>query len=220
MSEAEPRPIEEARRIAETVVEMIRDCCEVIQIAGSIRRGKPLVKDAEIVCIPRDTLWHRLDLLVQQRKLEKAMYAIHKKGQPITYQPRWGDKYRGVCLPGDDMKIEIFTANKDTYGYQLWLRTGPSKKNEELVTTLKYLSPFLAREGYIWLEREEDLTDGSRRISVPDEEAFFRLLNIPFEQPHERGQHYDLLKAISHRWGKPEQLLEEPKAEPKQVKLL
>jgi len=45
----------EARKLAEQMVERLRPACDKIEIAGSVRRGKPEVKDIEIVCLPRDT---------------------------------------------------------------------------------------------------------------------------------------------------------------------
>ena len=42
-----------AIRIARQLVSMLEDSCERIEIAGSIRRGKPRVKDIELVCLPK-----------------------------------------------------------------------------------------------------------------------------------------------------------------------
>jgi len=43
----------EAQRIAQIVKSELSPHCERIEIAGSIRRGKPEVKDIEIVAIPK-----------------------------------------------------------------------------------------------------------------------------------------------------------------------
>jgi DNA polymerase/3'-5' exonuclease PolX len=213
------RPREEALTVLEMMINNIKGHCERIEIAGSIRREKDVVHDAEIVVIPKPSLWHRVDLLLYMGVIEKAEY-VDKNGR-VTH--RWGEKFRSVVLPHDPhkMKIEIYTADPHNFGYIYWLRTGPAGRNEQLVTTLKYRSPFLARESYIWLEQGEDLTKESIKISVPDEATFFRLLNLDYEQPKERGKGYDSLEWTGHRWGTPERfVMDEPAQPPQQVRLL
>ena len=48
--------LDEATAIAERVVEILRPHCDRIEVAGSVRRGKPEVGDIEVVCIPRTTV--------------------------------------------------------------------------------------------------------------------------------------------------------------------
>ncbi len=45
--------LEEAKAIALRVCERIAPACERVEVAGSIRRGKPQVGDIELVVIPR-----------------------------------------------------------------------------------------------------------------------------------------------------------------------
>lgn len=53
-------PLAKIRPIALKLVERLHPYCEKIEIAGSIRRGKPLVKDIEIVTIPKMHYQHGL----------------------------------------------------------------------------------------------------------------------------------------------------------------
>ncbi|GAJ14573.1 unnamed protein product, partial [marine sediment metagenome] len=46
--------LEQAQKIAEEVVKRLSPYCQRIQIAGSIRRQKPQVRDVDIVLIPSD----------------------------------------------------------------------------------------------------------------------------------------------------------------------
>ena len=55
-------PLIKARQIAETKVAEIYPFCEVVVIAGSIRREKYEVKDIEIVCIPKLVMKGGVDL--------------------------------------------------------------------------------------------------------------------------------------------------------------
>ena len=48
--------LERARKIADAVVKRLSSYCQKIEVAGSIRRQKPWVKDVDLVLIPND-LW-------------------------------------------------------------------------------------------------------------------------------------------------------------------
>ena len=45
--------LREAREVAAPLIEALRPHCERVEVAGSIRRGKPFVNDIEIVCVPK-----------------------------------------------------------------------------------------------------------------------------------------------------------------------
>lgn len=46
-------PLKDAKKIAVTICCKLQPFCEKINIAGSLRRLKPLVKDIEIICVPK-----------------------------------------------------------------------------------------------------------------------------------------------------------------------
>ena len=53
MSEGPRIPRARALMLAQGLIETLRPHCERIEIAGSLRRGKPDVGDIELVCIPK-----------------------------------------------------------------------------------------------------------------------------------------------------------------------
>lgn len=55
MSKGEKVELAAARRMADRLLALLAPACERIAIAGSIRRGVPLVGDIEIVAMPRVT---------------------------------------------------------------------------------------------------------------------------------------------------------------------
>ncbi|KKU14261.1 MAG: hypothetical protein UX22_C0030G0009 [Candidatus Jorgensenbacteria bacterium GW2011_GWA2_45_9] len=57
--------LEKAKQIAEEYIESVRDDYQRIEIVGSIRRGKPIVKDIDLVAIPK---------IPQTRKILKTEY--------------------------------------------------------------------------------------------------------------------------------------------------
>lgn len=180
----------DARAAANTLVALIQDECERVEIAGSIRRGKAEVKDAELVVIPRAGLWPLLDTLVAQGVVDKARYG--DKGTT-----RWGDKYRGVLVDG--VKVEIFAADAVNWGYQLWLRTGPGDANTHVMKWRSFTqrtATWEAKDGYI-----HDAASSARLI-VPDEATMFAILGTAYIPPHERTLAlYETIFKRGHVWG-------------------
>lgn len=176
-------PLHIAGSHAVKVLHMIEEQCKRVQVCGSVLREKPYCGDAEVVVIPRNTrsLLARLDKLVHAGQLEKAIYGYYKSEDSVAKKPmyRWGEKYRGVSLPGTDgFKIEIFLANEHNWGYITWLRTGPGDANQYIMSRLMQ-SPFRFREGYGEYN--------GRRVSLPDETDLFKALGMPYISPWDRS---------------------------------
>lgn len=173
--------------IVQGMVEQLRPYCERIEIAGSLRRGKSAVKDGEIVAIPKPGLLAYVDEMVAHGGIDKAVY-----GDKQTY--RWGPLYRGMQV--GEIKVELFLATEDNWGYQWWLRTGPAEANTWI---MKYLSmkkaPVRARDGYWWW--------GDKKLRITSEEELFTLLGMPFVPPPGRTeQRYKQLIQWNknHKW--------------------
>jgi hypothetical protein len=185
---------------AKRLIGMIKDDCERVEIAGSLRRNKPEVKDVEIVVIPKPELFTHLDKMIENGVITKAEYGAKKLH-------RWGDKYRGLIF--DDVKIEIFSADADNWGYQLWLRTGPAEGGETFMKAINSRSGIRAIDGYLWTgskwHRGNDnqwTSPDSRKLSIPDEAAFFGLIGIEPVSPAWRSPlMYQPLWKKDHQWG-------------------
>jgi DNA polymerase/3'-5' exonuclease PolX len=170
--------LQQARQTAETVRHMLADLCEQTLIAGSIRRLKRNPKDAEIVLLPKHTptLLARLDKLITESRLWKARY-VDKNGR-VSH--RWGSRYRGVTLPNHGMKVELFLADADNFGYQSWLRTGPGAANFYAMYDLIPHSGFTVDAGHVWR--------GESKVHVPDEQTMFKILRLPVIAPEVRTE--------------------------------
>jgi DNA polymerase/3'-5' exonuclease PolX len=180
-------PRAQAASIGRGVVARLQDRCEHIEIAGSVRRKVPSVKDVEIVACPRGDvrqLLARLDTLVADPHsgVEKAVY-VDKNGRTSH---RWGPRYRGLAVRG--VKVEVFITDRHSYGYQLWLRTGPGNANHYVMT---HLVPSRVRfaDGCVYVDGD--------RVSVPDERTFFQLMRFPLIPPEDR--HESLYRRIGGR---------------------
>lgn len=177
----------DARHIIGDLMDILRPACERIEIAGSVRRGRLEVHDAEVVIIPTPDLLPLTDDLVQYGKAQYALY-----GDKRT--KHWGSNYRGLMFGG--IKCELFMTNEDSWGYQYWLRTGPADANTYIMKWLNLQhfvkAPIRFREGYGWFSRHWTW-DGKRweaadkqRLRIASEEDLFAVLGMPFIPPNER----------------------------------
>lgn len=178
-------PSETAHAIIQNHVwSALEPLCTDLAIAGSLRRGKPTVGDIEIVCIPESGFL-------------TAVYHLADRHAWADYggQTRKGEKYMGLSIEG--VKVEIFTATPENYGYILWLRTGPGEANTFVMSYLKRVdAPNRPHDGYWW--------SGDAQLITPDEDSIFHLLGIPFIEPSRRDKdtYYRLFSMENHQWGK------------------
>ena len=115
--------LEQAKKIASTVLNAIKPYCSRGVVAGSIRREKPLVKDIEIVAICKD-----------YRKLYETLGRYGKFIKPgtqeiIEWAPKPNAKYVRMLL-NEGIKLDLFLANEDNWGGILVLRTGSGSDEE------------------------------------------------------------------------------------------
>lgn len=171
-------PLAQARGIVEAFAGMIADTCERVEIAGSIRRGRADVKDAEIVAISRKgDLFARLDQMV----------ADGEKGQT-----RWGLAYRGLVYR--DLRIEIFGADEHSWGNQFWLRTGPGDGNQFVMKWLIWKrAPLRFQGGFVWHSANWMQTAAGwdapdkQKLSLREESDLFAVLGLPEIEPAMRS---------------------------------
>lgn len=202
MSSGEKLPLEKAAGLAKALKSLLEPACEKIEIAGSIRRGKPETADGEIVAIPRwddgrNALLHLMDTLVDQGQIQKAI-VTDKNGKQVQ---RWGDLYRKVQYQG--FPVDVFLTDAESWGYQFALRTGPGDANMLVMTKLKYAKPkppFSIEKGALWQD--------DQRLAVRTEEEFFTLLGLPYMEPWQRSEaaYKTHFNAKTHAWGNPRAL--------------
>lgn len=202
MSTGEKRPLAEAKVIAKEFYELIEGYSPEILIAGSIRRQKSLVGDIEIVARHDDRLLQRLDALVAEGTIAKALYG----GNNST---RWGEAFRGCMFRG--MKVEIFTFDELNRGSTLLIRTGPGDANTRIMIMLdNKKAPYRFKDGYVWHSKHWERNtkgewdaDDKRLIPAKTEEMLFNLLGLGYVQPEERSEerYVRMFSRESHLWG-------------------
>lgn len=157
---------QKAKLIAERIVSRLSPYCSRIQIAGSIRRGKPEVKDIEIVCIPLEVNGcHHPEFTRIIDSMEKV------KGNAST------GRYMQRITP-EGIKLDLFTARKNNWGFILSQRTGSADYSHYV------LACGWVKKGFKSINAI--LTKNGIEYPTYEEKDLFELIDIPFVPAEER----------------------------------
>lgn len=203
MSSGNRTALAKAESIANEFVGLIEGAADEVIVAGSIRRKKPMVGDVEIVAVVSNfaNFRARMDVLLMEGHVKQALYGLKR-------QTRWKERYFGCRFGG--MLVEVFVADKNNRGFQLWLRTGPGDANMQMMGILKQgFSPLRFKDGYGWLvnytePRSPDNYERVGKLHLPDEAAVFKAMNmiLPPANPRWRvdGMYHDELMRPNPQW--------------------
>ena len=156
--------LEQARQIANNIKKILTPYCDRIEIAGSIRRGKPIVHDIDIVLIEKP----ESALIIPS--LLATIGAITLNGSKIK-RLHYGDA---------DINIDIYTATPASWSTLLLIRTGSKENNIRLATIAK-------RKGWQLKANGDGLFNNhGDRIAGDTEQTIYQVLDIPYQKPHDR----------------------------------
>jgi DNA polymerase/3'-5' exonuclease PolX len=203
--------LSQARAIAEDLVEEMRPFCERVAIAGSIRRGKPDVKDVEIVAIPQ---WQGVtvgvdlfgDVTTEANLLhgwaEQNRIRWIKPGTPeiISWPVRPEGKYWRGYLAGVDMKLDLFLCEPGNWGTIYLIPTGSADFSAQVAFRAFAVNAHF-EGGWLYTGGEMQWPDprsnrarvvGGTRTDTPEEEDAFRLLGLRVTPPEFRRDGHDV----------------------------
>jgi len=174
--------LQQATEIATKWIDLLRPACERIEIAGSIRRGKPEVHDIDLVCMPK--ISNEPDLFgqpgTQINHLESMLprTVIDMGALTVINGPR----QKKIRLQ-EGIKLELWIVLPPAeFGTIYLLRTGPEAFGHWLVTSRKLgggmPSYMKHKEGALWRH--------DTKLITPEEEDVFRALNMEYIEPAKR----------------------------------
>lgn len=185
---------DQAVRLAEGIVVLLEDYCDRIDIAGSIRRGKPFVKDVEVVAQPkRFTVSGGLFGSGEQQVTPAFRRQVAMLGTVIKGKP--DGRYMQIELPCK-LKLDLFMPQPDDYYRMFAIRTGSAEYSAQVIAAT------WKKKGWC------GTPDGLRRISdcveksgtwkcvnpkpeLPpvwtDEKEFFEWLGVKYLDPKDRN---------------------------------
>lgn len=160
----------DAEAIANDIIKQIEPHCYRCQIAGSIRRKKSLVKDIEIVAIPKP---YEVGLFAD------GLSVIVNQWPKIKGEMQYGKtKYTQRMLP-QGIKLDLFFAEPGNWGLILAIRTGSAEYSHKVLATAWAKLGYESQNGY--------LTQNGKVYQTPEEKDVFSRIGVPYIQPEYRN---------------------------------
>ena len=151
---------EEGMKVALKLQAEIQDFCKKITVAGSIRQGKEMVGDVDIVIIPKDPVDEFIEKIKEKIEFEyggqKKLFGMYE-GRPIN----------------------IFITNEDSYGACLYQSTGPAMYNVQRRRLAKAKGFKLNEYGLFNRDTDE-------KVAGETEESIFEVMGWTYKEPTER----------------------------------
>jgi len=163
--------LEKARAIADDIVSQLQPFCSRIQIAGSIRRQKPTVRDIDLVAIPSNQ-GQLLGALQQLGRIKMGGGKIIRVGMGFT---------KGIDL-------DFYVATNETWATLFLIRTGSAGHNIRLCMRAKNMGMKLHADGSGLFKIEAQGCEGVEvRIAGDTETSIFEALGLPYVAPERRN---------------------------------
>lgn len=157
----------EAKRIADDLIEQLKPHCYRCEIAGSIRRKRPEVKDIEIVAIPKP---------FETGLFESGIALVVNQWNKVKGEMDMSCKYTQRMLP-QDIVLDLFFCKADNWGNTFAVRTGSADYSKKIAARWVELG-YHSQDNY--LHRNGD------KMPLYEELELFQLLKMPFLKPEER----------------------------------
>ena len=158
--------LNEAKKAADEIKAAVESFCEKIEVAGSIRRQRPVVHDIDFVVVAKSDLdWQRISEALKRLKAKPDC-----QGNQLikAYVP---------CQNGH-FQVDFYRAKPSTFGIHLLIRTGSAQHN-------CWLAGY-AISKQMRLKYSEGLIKDNYPIAGEDEEGVFSALGLPYPLPTER----------------------------------
>ena|ERR1035437_2357644 len=179
-----------ALKVAKEIIETLTNCCEKIEIAGSLRREKEEVGDIEILYVPKYIERNERNLLfevktirnVADEKLEELLRKnyFHKRINKIG-STVYGDKNKLLKHVESGINVDLFSTTIPAWYNYLVCRTGGAANNALIAGRAKDM-------GWKWKVYEEGFENrNSKEIrKISSEEEVYAFVGLPYIKPKER----------------------------------
>lgn len=177
-------PHAQGERLARALIEVLSPACERIEIAGSIRRGAPTVKDVELVVTPRvrrDLTGAVLDdalrpVVIDLVRAGRLSWRLREDGQTIARGPR----FYALVASKAGISVDLFAVIEPAqWGAIMAIRTGPAEYSQALVTR--------ARErGLRCVDGHLEWISSGAVMPTPEERDFIEACGFEYVSPEQR----------------------------------
>ena len=185
LKQEKPRwPRAEALHVAEEICEALRAVTVKREIAGSLRRGKTMVGDIELLYIPRWSV-APLDMFSDLQNLaEKAIATLVEEGVLMARRNRnggvaWGEKNKLAVHCRTGIPVDLFAATEANWWNYLVCRTGPAALNTRICVAAQ-------RKRWKWNPYGAGFSREGEIVTMTSEADVFEFVGLPYQKPEER----------------------------------
>lgn len=175
MSNTTKRPYSDIYPIAQDLLTRLAPNCERIELAGSLRRKRPLIGDVEIVAIAK-----RLPLPTLLPGINAGSFSLVDNwfidNVPANTITRNGDKLKTFVWQG--VKVDLFLVTPETWGCLFLIRTGSAEFSHAIVQRPN----FKFQDGRLYSKMQ------NKPLDTPEEEDVFKALGLIYIAPEERNE--------------------------------
>lgn len=158
--------LQEANVLAFKIISLVDAHCSKIQVVGSVRRQRDIVRDIDFVVISDDKNWRNIgnELVLMDNAVLKMK----------------GDKIRRFLVPFErgQVQADFYRAKPETWGIQTLVRTGSADHNI-------WLAKHAIKHG-MRLQYSIGLVTNGHAILGATEEEIFKELELPYIVPPQR----------------------------------
>lgn len=191
----------EAKAIAIEKCYALQPYCSKVNIAGSVRRLAPDVKDIEVVCTPKYDEHENADLfgaLTTVKVLSQGFVKVFNSLGEVV-KGKANGRYAQIKLP-EGINLDLFMPEVNDYYRQYAIRTGSAEYASYVIAHGWRVNGWVGTENGLRKQSqclEKKLPDGKSKWicehpnpSVPpvweNEESFFKWLGVPYRHPKDR----------------------------------
>jgi DNA polymerase (family 10) len=158
--------LENAEIIANDIKRVLSPYCEKIEIAGSIRRKRPVIRDIDMVVIPsnQNDFMHQL----------MTFGSINLDGR---------DK---IHVKQPHLDLEVYITTRENWATMLLIRTGSKEFVNHLRQRAKDMGMNLHPDGNGLFRLNEHIVSLEERVACETEESIFEALGLLYKKPEER----------------------------------
>jgi DNA polymerase (family X) len=186
MSNKQRWPAASARKVADELAAELASCCERIEVAGSLRRGKPDVGDIELLYIPKTgqvrvpgELFPKRGLLTDELVDQWLAKGIIAKRPNVNGTTAWGELNKLAVHVASGIPVDLFATTTERWFVSLVMRTGSAQSNTRLANAALKRGMQFHAYGVIQDRSGEQIIPQSER-------EVFERLGVPYREPAER----------------------------------
>lgn len=193
MTDKQRWPLLDASRLASSLVVPFLMSVNRMEIAGSIRRRKPMVGDIEILFIPKmvekqvDLLMTRMEPATDEVIENLIKRGVLEKRKNVNGSEMFGPKNKLMRHVASGVPVDLFATDEASWFNYLVCRTGPAESNTRIASLAK-------ARGWTWHPYKHGFSRGGVLTGEPEEwrwihseEEVFEFVGLPYLPPEKRA---------------------------------